>query len=119
MQAERVNPVERNPLPIAALCGLASALGFELYQEAQLFWTIIPGDPLEPVMRPALDLLATLAHPAWWRDDREQLRELVGFTGQVSDIAEGLRADALRWLAGQGPAVERLAKAQRLARQRV
>ena len=56
--------------------------------------------------------LAMLAYSAWWRDDREEIRARVGFVGPVSDVAEGPRADALRWLAGQGPPVERLKRAR-------
>jgi hypothetical protein len=57
---------------------------------------------------PALETLARLAYCAWWRDDREEIRARVGFEGPVAEIGEGPRAAALRWLAGEGPAVDRL-----------
>lgn len=68
---------------------------------------------LQPYDAPPLEQLAHLAYCAWWRDDREEIRARVGFEGPVSDVAEGPTADALRWLAGQGPAVERLEKLNR------
>lgn len=74
---------------------------------AELRLTPLPGPPLEQ--------LAHLAYCAWWLDDREEIRARVGFEGPVSDVEEGPRADALRWLAGQGPAVERLEKAKRFS----
>lgn len=61
----------------------------------------------------AAELVSFLAYAAQWRDDREAIRERVGWHGPASDVAEGPRADALRWLAGQGPAVERLPRAVR------
>lgn len=57
-----------------------------------------------------------LAYSTQWRNDREEIRERVGFTGPVSELLEGPRWDALRWLAGEGPAVERLPKAERFTR---
>lgn len=90
---------------------LAGELGLRVEREAGAPIIVGLGDGLR--FDDDAQALRFLAYSLQWRDDREEIRERVGFTGPVSELLEGPRWDALRWLAGEGPAVERLPKAAR------
>lgn len=93
-----------------ALDRLAAELGDQAERESGGRIIIVRNEGSRFPFASELDALRFLAYTAQWRDDREEIRERVGFTGPVSDVADGPVNDALRWLAGQGPAVERLPK---------
>lgn len=96
----------------APLDRLAAELGLALEHDGPALALLI--DRVRVAFDGELEALRFLAYSAQWRADREEIRERVGFTGPVSELLEGPRWDAVRWLAGEGPAVERLPKARRL-----
>lgn len=104
MRLTQVSPLDR----------LATELGLPLERDAGRAVLVV--DRERVVFDDDLQAVRFLAFSAWWRDDREEIRERVGFEGPVSELLEGPRWDAVRWLAGEGPAVERLPKAQRFVR---